>query len=187
MKSKYLLTVICCFLFLSNCFSQLRTKEEYDKYFAPYGIKLMIDYQIADSNFYVALHSLDSLIKVYPHDPDLHRTEGYVYHAIGDTILSKVALKNAIDRYKFLNAQRWLFQDEMNIAWLINLIYGNAALQDYLDMVEQKKEYKKEKHENRLSYFREDVPKITLDKAVEDYIIQYSLMKEEETKVKADE
>lgn len=138
---KKLYNIVVCVsvcLFVIGCNEPTQIISNYS---ASQQDKVAIQNYIKDENFSDALRVADSLLQFYPNDPQLPTLKGFAYYIIGDSSKYKESFNLSIDIYDFLLSERPSFSDEINKAACILFVNGNGPFQEFLDKLEQNKEY----------------------------------------------
>ena len=126
---------------LAGCTSKEST-EIGEHYSAPPQDKVVVANLITNHNYALAQQKADSLLTIYPNDPQIHTLKGFAYYITNNSRQMKAAFKQSLQIYDNLLAQRPDFSDEINKAMCILFVKGDAAYQKYLDKVERMEEYK---------------------------------------------
>ena len=76
---------------------------------------------------------MDSLNRVFPNDPQFYFTEGWVYDMQGDSLRARAAYTKSISIYDSLIADNPNFDDMINRAVIVQILYGMEAYNQALD------------------------------------------------------
>ena len=141
-KSLYLFSIYTIVLAISSSCAPKRPNIDLDNYSAPPQDKVVVANLITNHNYALAQQKADSLLTIYPNDPQIHTLKGFAYHITGESGREKDAFRQAIRIYDNLLSKRPDFSDEISKAMCILFVKGDAAYQKYLDKVERMEEYK---------------------------------------------
>ena len=88
---------------------------------------------LEERNFERTLLYVDSLNRVFPNDPQFYFTEGWVYDMQGDSLRARAAYTKSISIYDSLIADKPNFDDMINRAVIVQILYGMEAYNQALD------------------------------------------------------
>ena len=91
---------------------------------------------LEERNFERALLYVDSLNRVFPNDPQFYFTEGWVYDMQGDSLRARSAYTKSISIYDSLIADKPNFDDMINRAVVVQILYGMEAYNQALDEIQ---------------------------------------------------
>ena len=141
-KIIYLFAICTIVLTISSACAPKRPNIDLDNYSAPTKEKVIVANLITNHNYALAQQKADSLLTIYPNDPQIHTLKGFAYYITNNSRQMKAAFKQSLQIYDNLLAQRPDFSDEISKAMCILFVKGDAAYQKYLDKVERMEEYK---------------------------------------------
>lgn len=105
---------------------------------------LRLGTMLNDRDFERALSYVDSLHKEYPDDPQFYFAEGWVYDMQGDSLRARAAYTKYIGIYDSLIVVRSDFNDMINRALVMQMLYGmdayNRALDEMLSIINSSKD-----------------------------------------------
>ena len=91
---------------------------------------------LEERNFERTLLYVDSLNRVFPNDPQFYFTEGWVYDMQGDSLRARSAYTKSISIYDSLIADKPNFDDMINRAVVVQILYGMEAYNQALDEIQ---------------------------------------------------
>lgn len=141
-KILYLFVSYTIVLAISSACAPKRPNIDLENYSAPPQDKVVVANLISNHNYALAQQKADSLLTIYPNDPQIPTLKGFAYYITKNSHQMKAAFRQAIRIYDNLLAQRPDFSDEINKAMCILFVKGDAAYQKYLDKVERMEVYK---------------------------------------------
>lgn len=91
---------------------------------------------LEERDFERALLYVDSLNRVYPNDPQLYFTEGWVYDMQGDGLRARASYTKSISIYDSLITDKPHFDNMINRAVIVQILYGMEAYNRALDEIQ---------------------------------------------------
>lgn len=143
-KSNILYKIACILLFslvpaMQSCKQSVKNEIppeqqiEFRKKRFRAGLRLTEMLRDKDRDLKRVLQYLDSLHREFPHDPQFYFVEGWAYDMLEDSIRARAAYTKSIDIYDSLIAAKPNFDDMINRAGIVQILYGMEAYNRALD------------------------------------------------------
>ena len=97
-----------------------------------------LEEMLGNKNLELSLLYLNFLHVRYPHDAQFYFAEGWVYDIKKDSVKSHTAFSKALDIYDSLIVAEPNFNNEINRAFIVQILYGQEAYTKALDKIQEK-------------------------------------------------